>query len=176
MAVKANSNTVGNIDLLKLLSAPNQNMTAEIDLIDLVKLKTVNFFFVAVKFETVAEVHIKRYNRQKLETAVPILREVEEIMNPGIHPNPIDYEKQNNTITNAKIKRECAISGTKPIYKIINAEQFEIIKKAQIEFAHFAKNDGKINVVFSPENADKINFALGITAKSDTNSTNLTSN
>jgi hypothetical protein len=171
--ISENASTIGNIEFQKLLEMVGENMTAEINLLDLIRMKNADFFFFAVKKVEVAEVHIKKYNRPKLEKCLDILREVDEILNPqNVSENTSDdtvlvnFEKRQNMIVNAKIKRECALKNIKPSYKIVSEIQLEIVKKSDIEFAFFDRKDGKFNLFFCPKMRTKSTpHSKGVTKK-----------
>jgi hypothetical protein len=99
-----------NCPLENLLRADGENAAAEIDLLELVKMRNADFFFSAQKKKDTATVHYKKYNQKKLEMQVLILIQVEEILNPKkiISENEKRYAQEVNDekIRNARIQND----------------------------------------------------------------------
>jgi hypothetical protein len=70
-----------------------------------------------------------------------------------------ETEMQKNTRINNEIKTAAALSGEKPKYKVVTAEQLAIIKKTGVKFAAF-KNGEKFNTVFLKSDESKILSAV----------------
>jgi hypothetical protein len=153
-----------NCPLEKLLNADGENARAEIDLIELVKLHNADFFFSAQKKKDTATVNYKKYNQKKLEQRVLVLIQVEEIIKPEIEKEKRYSQKEiDEKIRNARlhneIKKQSALQGEKPCYKIITAEQLEKVKESGAKFACFSKQD-KFNICYLKDEEQKINSAL----------------
>jgi hypothetical protein len=118
----------GNIALIELKNADGNNMSAEINLLDVVKLKDMNIFFSALKQGTIAKITFKNYNLQTFE-------------------NTVDYKinPYNNSEIYKKLKSTVSARGEKLCYKVIKSETQlqKLIADNTLDgkFVYFKKDD-----------------------------------
>jgi hypothetical protein len=136
----------GNIALIELKNADGNNMSAEINLLDVVKLKDMNIFFSALKQGNVVKITFKNYNLHTFESAV-------------------DYKVNpyNNSEIYKKLKSTASARGEKLCYKVIKSETQlqKLINDNTLDgkFVYFKKDDF-YNVAFLKENENALNDTL----------------
>lgn len=170
-----------NVELQKLLQADGTNFTALVNANELARLANANFFFYAEKQKERDEaiIHLKEYNKSKLEKRLTILEQVADIshqyrlQHPDEFPNekikPIEKqilkptptsEELQNLKLNKGIKKRAEELGEKPLYKVVTDGQLAKIKKSGGEFAYFRRDDGRYNITFLKSQEQIINKAL----------------
>jgi hypothetical protein len=142
-----------NISLKEILESQGKNFKGEIDLLELVKLKELDCFFYARKFELTAIVMVKEYNEEKLKSTVTVLDKANKILLEQ------KKEKSLNAKINAKIKKTAQERCEKPCYRVVTETEFRKLREKKIKFAYFQKGE-KYNIVFLKEDEQKINQAL----------------
>jgi hypothetical protein len=143
-----------NIELRTLINADGENFRRRIDIIELMKIKDVDFFFPARKRGDNSSITVKKCNREKLESRINILDEADRLL------KKIKAEKIQNNKLNAQIKITANSNGEKPCYKVIEEYQLDKSEQYEIKFAKFRRNDGRYNIVFDKTDEDEINRIL----------------
>jgi hypothetical protein len=123
----------------------------EIDLLELVKLKELDCFFFARKFEDTAYVSVADYNKNKLKNKVNILSYNDKIL--------LKQRNLNNKIY-AEILATAKENNEKPCYRVVTSAQVEKLQSKGLEFAYFLRDDGSFNIVFNKNIEQKINAEL----------------
>jgi hypothetical protein len=77
----------------------------------------------------------------------------------------VETDFQRNARVNNEIKSAAALAGESPKYKVVSAEQIELLKNSGVKFAYF-KNGEKFNTVFLRRDETRINTALATPPKS----------
>ena len=137
----------GNISWSEIIESAEKNFNGEIDLLQLVKLKELDFFFACKKMQDTALVICKDYNAPKLKDKVDILDEYDRIQ--------LSIRNKNKQLYNS-IKFTAEAFGEKPCYRLVDQKYFNRLKASGAKFAYFTKPDDKINIVFLKEEEQKI--------------------
>jgi hypothetical protein len=115
-----------------------------------VKLKELNCFFFARKFEDTAYVSVAEYNKNKLKNKVNILSYTDKIL--------LKQRNLNNKIY-AQILATAKENNEKPCYRVVNENQFNRLKNSNLKFAFFQKGEN-FNIIFNKNIEQKINAEL----------------
>jgi hypothetical protein len=142
--------SVSNFSLKEILESFGKNFMGEIDLLELVKLKELDFLFYAEKFKDTAVVATKNYNAEKLKSQVNILTKADKIL--------VKQRNLNNKIY-AEICATAERNNEKPCYRVVNENQFNRLKNSNLKFAYFPK-DENYNIVFNKKDEETFNYAL----------------
>jgi hypothetical protein len=111
-----------------------------------VKLKELDCFFFARKFEDTAYVSVADYNKNKLKNKVNILSYNDKIL--------LKQRNLNNKIY-AEIRSIAEKRGEQVFYKIVDENQFNRLKNSNLKFAFFQKSEN-YNIVFNKNIEQKI--------------------
>jgi hypothetical protein len=141
---------MSNFSLKEILESCGKNFKGEIDLLELVKLKELDFLFYAEKFRDTAVVVTKDYNAEKLKSQVNILTKADKILVKQRNLNNKNY---------AEICATAERNNEKPCYRVVNETQFNRLKNSNLKFAYFQKGEN-YNVVFNKKDEETFNYAL----------------
>jgi hypothetical protein len=138
-----------NISFREILDSQIKLYKGEIDLLQLIKLKELDCFFFARKFEDTATVSVAEYNKNKLKSKVDILSYTDKIL--------LQQRNKNSRIY-AEIRSIADKRGEKVCYKIVDETQLNKLKNSTIRFSYYSKPDGKFNIAFNQSDLENVNF------------------